>query len=75
MMKANTKANENGIQHCLVPGCDRPVRSRGLCNSCYTSACYLVRQGRTTWAQLEKGGKVAPAHNAARRLAHRWFTE
>lgn len=41
---------------CIVKGCDRPARSRGLCNSCYTSALDAVKSGRTTWPKLIKAG-------------------
>ena len=53
------------MRKCLNPQCDRARRSRGLCVNCYQAALRLVRIGRTTWASLEKSGKVeAPQSNS-----------
>lgn len=46
---------------CLVQGCGGPLRSRGLCNSCYTAAKRLVALERTTWEQLVEQGCALPA--------------
>lgn len=45
---------------CLRPGCGRPIRSRGLCEVDYKTASKLVRDGKTTWAKLERSGKALP---------------
>lgn len=51
---------------CLVWGCVRLVRCRGLCNSCYSRASTLVSQKLTTWKKLEKEQKVLPAKRRGR---------
>ena len=58
---------------CLNPNCDRVTRSRGLCNSCYVAAGNYVRSGRTTWAKLEKAGRVKPARK--RSVVTAWLLE
>jgi len=37
---------------CIIPGCTRPERSRGLCEPCYQTAARVVRYGSTTWDDL-----------------------
>ena len=44
----------------MRPGCGNRVKTRGVCSGCYTAARRLVLDGATTWAELEKTGKVAP---------------
>jgi hypothetical protein len=47
---------------CSVPGCDRETLARALCKSCYNSATREIRDGRTTWDELEwLGLAVKPA--------------
>jgi len=46
---------------CMCKGCKNQADGfRGLCRSCYFSICRLVRNGRESWAALEKGGVVLP---------------
>jgi hypothetical protein len=45
---------------CLSCPC-RLVSCRGLCQRCYGRLCRLVRQGKTTWAELEQAGRCLPA--------------
>ena len=45
---------------CLNPNCKRVARSRGLCASCYATACRLVKRGDTTYDALVKAGKMCP---------------
>jgi len=56
---------------CLKPNCDREVRSRGLCGSCYVTANSLVNKGKTTWKKLEMNGKCLPS----KRATGEWFLE
>ena len=49
---------------CLVPGCNEPAKTRGLCATHYMYAHRLVTRGKTTWAELEKEGKCLPPHSA-----------
>ena len=39
---------------CLISDCPSPVKSRGLCGTCYATAKKLVNRGVTTWAWLEQ---------------------
>jgi hypothetical protein len=40
------------VKKCMVPGCDRPLKLRGLCWACYQSAARLIRLGRESWESL-----------------------
>lgn len=46
---------------CMIEGCERQVRVRGLCLQCYQSAFVHVKAGRTSWEQLEAAGLALPA--------------
>jgi hypothetical protein len=60
-------AKKNGCK-CKAPGCDNPADGfRGLCRSCYHSACRLVRLGRRTWKQFEKAGFCNPRQPKGRK--------
>ena len=50
----------NSQKVCKVEGCGRPAKVRGLCMRCYALAWRAVCQQRTSWAELEKEGKVNP---------------
>ena len=50
---------------CLVPGCGRESKIRGLCGRCGTSARGQIRKGKTTWQQLESLGLAKPAKAGA----------
>ena len=50
---------------CLVPGCGREAKIRGLCARCGTAARAQIKKGKTTWADLERLGLAAPAKKAA----------
>lgn len=45
---------------CMVPGCDRPAKVRGLCQKCHASAVYAIKTGKTTWLNLERAGLCKP---------------
>lgn len=46
---------------CLVKGCKKDAKSRGLCAGHYQSAENTVKTGKATWAELEKlGVALAP---------------
>lgn len=59
-------------------GCQREAKTRGCCSCCYQRFRSLVKRGKTTWAKLEKAGKVKPASDrptrrrALDRLDERW---
>lgn len=46
---------------CLNPNCESKSGSRGLCIPCYNTALEAVRNGVTTWEELEKNKKVKAA--------------
>lgn len=46
---------------CLIKSCDREVKTRGICNSCYQTGKQLVTTGRTNWAELETAGLCLPS--------------
>lgn len=48
------------IEACMSEGCDRAIRSRGLCSSCYTTYAKQVRQRKTTWQALEDAKLALP---------------
>lgn len=50
---------------CMVPGCDRPAKLRGVCQSCYQNAAKLIQRGGTTWEELQKFGLVRPRHSGS----------
>ncbi len=64
---------------CLVPGCEGDPRARsaarGLCKAHHMTALRLVRQGSTTWDELEGRGRVLPSRNPRDRRgpAARWL--
>ena len=54
---------------CLNPACTRTCGgssrpnlggSRGLCAPCYNDALRLVKQGKTTWEEMERLGLAKP---------------
>ena len=62
-MKKKTK------QSCLIVNCDRPVVSRGCCQTCYGEARRAVRAGEITDEELIRRGLLLPPHRAAMRRA------
>lgn len=45
---------------CVTKNCTRPSVSRGLCQTCQMAAKRLIREGKTTWEQLEEMGLINP---------------
>ena len=43
---------------CLVPGCEKPQKTRGLCVTCYAVARDLVKEGKTTWDKLVESNRA-----------------
>lgn len=46
---------------CIVDGCERDARTRGLCENCYQLARYNVIGGKVSWEQLETMGLAIPS--------------
>ena len=46
---------------CLTPGCGNKIRSRGLCQNCYSAARLRVNSGVSTWEDLENSGLALPS--------------
>jgi hypothetical protein len=58
---------------CMIEGCGNPEARRGLCEGCYRSAYRKIKEGKTTWPQLEKDGLAKPlAHTGT--AFHRQFS-
>ena len=53
------KTNTNGS--CIVAGCDRPARARGVCMHCYHVVHRAVAAGKLTWEQAEQKSLVLPS--------------
>jgi hypothetical protein len=49
-------------QQCLIDQCNRKVVSKGLCSSCYQTAIRYIKNGKTTWVELEKNGLAKTIH-------------
>lgn len=50
------------IMKCIIEGCERTSKTRGLCKTCYTSASNAVKRGKvTSWEFLEENGLALPA--------------
>jgi len=52
--------NQPSIDKCIIPECNKTMRTRGLCDVHYTYINGLVKKGRYTWDQLEAAGKSLP---------------
>ncbi len=63
---------QNDKGSCLVPGCDNPAKTRGLCATHYMYAHRLVSRGKTTWSVLEQEGKCLGSH-ASPNDTRDWF--
>ena len=48
------------VSTCIFPGCTHVHDSRGLCSTHVGIARDLIRQGLTTWAELEFEGLAKP---------------
>jgi hypothetical protein len=56
---------------CLIEECPKNKRVRGLCVSHYIALGKAVKQGRTTFAQLEQFGMILPASRIQKGLAEK----
>lgn len=58
---------------CRTKGCSDLPKCRGLCNGCYTRFFNAVKNGETTWEELEANGlvrrKFPPRSPASKALA------
>jgi len=48
-------------EECLVDECNRYVHSRGLCRLHYQELSREVREGNTSWTELEELGLAIPS--------------
>ena len=44
---------------CLRPGCTKPAKAHGLCNSDLNTVYKLIKKGETSWEELTKAGKAS----------------
>jgi hypothetical protein len=56
---------------CIISGCSRPARTRGLCKRCYDAAHTRVKAGEYTWQQLADMG-LARASSREKGAADIW---
>ena len=54
------KRTKNKPLRCVVPGCSRPPRARGVCATCYASHRRAVAAGESTWELIEQAGLILP---------------
>ena len=52
-----------GYRECCMKGCDKKHYARGLCQSHYSKARYLIKNGIETWISLIRNGKAQPARS------------
>lgn len=50
----------DGVNGCLIPECNRSVRSRGFCDSHYTAILATLKRDKVSWDVLVKAGKALP---------------
>ena len=50
---------------CLTPGCGRDAKIRGLCPRCGVAARKAIKDGKATWADLERLGLATPPKKTA----------
>lgn len=46
---------------CIIEGCTRMARVRGVCGPCYEVLKKHVDSGKITWKQAEKAGLIHPS--------------
>jgi hypothetical protein len=56
-----TKTNKTKPSRCLVTGCKKGVKSRGLCACHYQSAENSVKAGKASWEELVRLGVALEA--------------
>lgn len=56
-----------------MPKCENEESSRGLCQGCYTVASQLVKNGQTSWQDLEMAGKCKAAGTEKRTQRIQWL--
>ena len=59
------------VEACMREGCEKPVRNRGLCSTCYNAALDLVKTKGKTWDQLIKEGMAKPSRQGQGRKSKR----
>lgn len=72
-MKKGEYQLKSNYSPCLKPGCERDsyLGSRGLCTSHYAILHAKVKNGRTTWEELESQGLSLPKISKEERLRRR----
>lgn len=60
---------------CLRSECTNKAATRGLCHSDYSTAHRLIKEGKTTWDELEKSGRALPSKRKGRPNGNtaKWF--
>jgi hypothetical protein len=47
--------------NCIIKGCGKEARARGLCDCDYVMALRLIKQGKVKWSDLELMEMAKPA--------------
>lgn len=63
---SRTKTIQISVPVCLVENCGRKVYARGLCGACIAKARRMVREGQSSWNEIERLGLIQPAAYRAR---------
>lgn len=53
---------------CRLEGCNKAIRTRGLCSMHYQQYLHQVQRGEITWQVLEDRGVVLPAKGKGSRV-------
>lgn len=59
--RGRPRKQQNDFETCLIPGCDLPAATRGMCGKCYQAAKRNISQDNTTWEELIEAGLALPA--------------
>lgn len=54
------------MSKCLIDGCGKEVKARGLCPACYATAIVKVQAGKVTWDELAALGLALPSKGRGR---------
>lgn len=53
------------MTQCIIDGCEKEAKTRGLCNGCYGSALRAVKSRLATWDELVSAGLALGAKRAS----------
>jgi hypothetical protein len=56
------KQQQQDFETCLVPGCQMPANTHGMCVKCYQTAKRNVLRNNTTWEEIVEEGLAREPH-------------